>query len=46
MKMGIAGLSSTLAKEGARYDVKVSTNPPTHPPTLLPPSSTHPPTPS
>jgi hypothetical protein len=23
MKMGIAGLSTTLAKEGARYDVKV-----------------------
>lgn len=23
MKMGIVGLSTTLAKEGARYDVKV-----------------------
>lgn len=26
MKMGIVGLSTTLAKEGARYNVKVSTS--------------------
>jgi len=36
MKMGIAGLSATLAKEGARYDVKVRKALPSLPPSLPP----------